>query len=123
MNILVATVLVLILSGCGGGTAKQHARYDAYLSLMNGLSVEQLMNSWGQPDDTTQFRNGNKALIYIEQWEMPVSEYNLFTGQNETVRKAFRCTTSFEIGPDDLVRAYDFEGNGCGSTRLRTLEQ
>ena len=122
MNILVAAVLVLILSGCGGGTAKQHARYDAYLSLTKGLRVEQLMNSWGQPDDTTQLKNGNKALIYHEQREVPVSEYNLFTGRNETVRKAFRCTTSFEIGPDDLVRAHRFEGNGCGSQRLRTTE-
>ena len=123
MNYLVAAVLIVSLMGCGTGTAKEHAQYDAYLSLMKGLSVDQLMNSWGRPDEPSSLKNGNKVMTYIEHREAPVAQYNLFTGRNETVRKELRCKTSFEIGPDDHVLSYAFGGNGCGSKKLRTQEQ
>jgi len=123
MNYLVAAVLIVSLMGCGTGTAKEHAQYDAYLSLMKGLSVGQLMNSWGRPDETSSHKNGNKVMTYIDHRETPVSRYNLFTGKDEMVRKELRCRTSFEIGPDDHVRSYEFEGNGCGSKKLRTQEK
>ncbi len=120
MNVLGAAVLIVCLAACSSSPSQQHAQYDGYLSLMKGLSVEQLMKSWGRPEETAQLKNGSKALIYIEEREMPSSQYNLFTGTNETVRKTFRCRTSFEIGPDDHVRSYEFEGNGCGAKKMKT---
>jgi hypothetical protein len=123
MNYLVAAALIASLMGCSTGTAKEHAQYDAYLSLMKGLSVDQLMNSWGRSDETSSLKNGSKVMTYSEHREIPISQYNLFTGRNEMVRKELKCRTSFEIGPDDHVRSYKFEGNGCGAKRLRTQEQ
>ncbi len=116
----------VFLAGCA-----TTAKYEAALNSWVGSDANALTNSWGYPSGSFEAPNGNKVYVYQNggsvtlpttyQTNANVTSYgntaygsattNVYGGQTLN----FWCKTFFEVGPDNRIVRWSWQGNNCKS--------
>jgi len=128
-RLLPCFVLILILSACA-----TTAKYEAKLAKQVGLSEQQLITAWGQPNQIKELSNGDKILTYtdISNEVLPISGYydmGMMTEDDifypftyggdvipdgnflgETITDY--CQTKFYL-KNNIVASWQYKGNAC----------
>jgi hypothetical protein len=126
-NLAVAAAAALALSGCA-----TTGKYEAKLASWVGSPADRLIASWGYPAQQMTAPNGDLVYVYSNHgsFVMPtttttnaqVSAYGnsaYGTATSTTYGGGvidLSCTTYFEIGPDQRVVSWRWQGNSCKST-------
>lgn len=124
---LLVAVLAILLPGCA-----TTSKYEAKLNSWVGSPAQSLVNSWGYPASQMTAPDGNTVYVYSRSgsFVMPtttttnaqVSAYgNSAYGTATTTTSGggvitMACTTYFEIGQDQRVVSWRWQGNSCKST-------
>ncbi|MEZ8990095.1 hypothetical protein AB4571_15345 [Vibrio breoganii] len=126
MKKLLLIVVITILSGCA-----TTERYNAILDTWMGHDTEELVNSWGYPDNSFVAPNGNKVYVYgyqastyVPQTNYTTTTYNAVGGTlygNSTTNSVggytvqHNCTTFFEVDESGTLVNWRWKGNACKS--------
>jgi hypothetical protein len=112
--------ILLAIVGCA-----TTAKYEEVLNTWIGADVNQLVDSWGYPQNSFEAPNGNKVYTYSSsgQITMPTqtnSNYNIYgntiygsttTTGGQTINLS--CTTHFEADPTGRIVKWSYKGNQC----------
>jgi hypothetical protein len=123
-------LLLLVVSASLAGCATT-AKYEATLNTWVGSSAQALVASWGYPQSQMTAPDGNLAYVYDRQGSivLPTSTYTNATVSsygNTAYGNAYsttygggtlrmECQTVFEIGPDQRIVSWHWQGNACKS--------
>lgn len=120
LKVLVALALACSLSGCA-----TTEKYENVLSSWVGSDVNQLVNSWGYPQNSFQAPNGNTVYVYgtSGSYTMPQQTTSTYNAVGNTVygnstttggqTLSFWCKTYFEVDDSDRIVTWRWEGNNC----------
>lgn len=107
----------LVATGCAA------PGYKGQLQSWIGRSNAELVDAWGEPGDVLVDKEGRNVFVYATvrtetRGGSKMSTTDPITGQPVTVTKPARvetywCKTSFTLGEDERVVAFDYEGNDC----------
>lgn len=117
---LIAVLVIALLSGCATS-----AKYNAILDTWMGHDVNELVNSWGYPQNSFKAPNGNTVYVYGSSgsYTMPTqtnTTYNVvgntvygnsYTTGGQTLN--FWCRTFFEVNDQNIIVNWRWEGNNC----------
>lgn len=124
MKSLAVILAALALSGCATS-----AKYEALLETWKGKSINELVESWGYPDNTIMAPNGNTVYVYGYHQSTYIPKTNYissgvgFDGGNlansisissfggYTVEES--CSTYFEVDADKVIIKWKWKGNAC----------
>lgn len=122
----IVLLLIFILTGCA-----TEAKYSAKLDTWIGHNIQELINSWGYPDNTLQAPNGNTVYVYgynatsyIPPTYNTTSNYNVIGNSvygNSTTSSyggyniQHSCTTFIEIDSSNTIVRWQWKGNACRS--------
>lgn len=117
---LIAVLVIALLSGCATS-----AKYNAILDTWMWHDVNELVNSWGYPQNSFKAPNGNTVYVYGSSgsYTMPTqtnTTYNVvgntvygnsYTTGGQTLN--FWCRTFFEVNDQNIIVNWRWEGNNC----------
>jgi hypothetical protein len=105
------------------GTGCAAPGYEGQLQSWVGRTNAELVNAWGEPGDVIVDEAGRTVFVYATvrtetSGGTRMSTTDPITGQPISVSKpsrvqTFWCKTSFTLGEDETVVAYDYDGNDC----------
>lgn len=118
-----------LLAGCAATvnpvTTESRAtreKYEAKLNSWLQADINTLVKSWGPPSGEFKVANGNKVYVYQGETSrhVPARSHplagnlgNFITGGDSV--QIFWCKTFFEVGADNRIVQWRFEGNNCKS--------
>ena len=126
-NYLYVTLLTLFLTACA-----TTEKYEAILNTWVGASVNDLVSSWGYPQESFQAPNGNMVYVYSKSmnfvmptqttsrydiqsdplYGLPTTVYgNTTTTGGQTL--SYSCRTFFEVNQSKKIVSWRWEGNNC----------
>lgn len=137
-NRLIAALacIACVLGGCA-----TEAGYKKILDSWVGSDADQLVMQWGPPQSSYTMSNGTKVLQFSSARQFqtggvttyqPVTTYNNgnvyspygmgnYSGTSTSYVPTtspvqtwnMQCTTRFEVGTDNKIKSYSYEGNDC----------
>jgi hypothetical protein len=138
-KIILWLTITLILCGCVDRAVVERERYKQMCQTWVGHDENELIRTWGHPQQVNNMPNGNKVYTYF--WSanrrMPVltlpgqttyQHYYSVTGnqiygttyQNQGMGLTvggnvvtYYCKTNFEINADGQIVYWRFDGNSC----------
>lgn len=108
-------LLLLIVAGTGcAGTQK----YTNAVSSWVGHDVNELVQSWGYPQQTLTAPNGNTVYVYSsvdygQNGVYTTPELGVGTWAMGGQRTEWYCNTFFEVGANKKVVNWRWDGNNC----------
>lgn len=124
MRKLAIVAVVLALSGCATS-----AKYEALLDTWKGKNINELVESWGYPDNTITAPNGNTVYVYGYHQSTYIPKTNYvssgvgFDGGNLDSRISIssfggytveeNCSTYFEVDSGKTIIMWKWKGNAC----------
>ena len=132
MRRLMAVAALATLAACGPIATQQ--AYYGQLQTWVGKPADLLARTWGPPDKSYKMADGSTLMQYERQKtryvrgnSYPDTDYvpvrdkdGRYTTRPVTRWRETpgywdvdRCSTRFEVGPDGLVRTFQFEGDDC----------
>ena len=127
---LIPFILCIMFFSACASTAK----YEEILDSWVNNNVNDLVRSWGYPKNSFKAPNGNR--VYVYEWS---SSYTSPTYTNTThnlvgdtiqsnslttggLTTHYWCRTFFEVGFNDRIITWRWEGNDCKSRKMKTTE-
>lgn len=135
MNILqlpirtcILATLTLLISGC---TTAQPVNVQAELDTWVGHDADRLVRSWGAPDRSYDFKDGNRVMEYEKNrvdtysgWNRPYGGISVGSRgstfgvgvpiwEDEPRISVRRCTMKFETDKKRVIRRTSFIGSNC----------
>ena len=113
VSILIIPVLVLMACATAD-------KYDAKVQTWKGKDSESLVRFWGQPDSLEKLESGNRIFVYARLKRTPVA-YNgaqrelASTPEHPQPNVYIKCSTFFEVNPQNIVTSIIFRGDECTS--------
>ena len=123
MKKLLTLFAVIILSGCA-----TTANYEKILNTWVGSPVDNLVMSWGPPQNSYDFSNGGKVIEYTALRSVMMGGYSYTSPQRiyysgtstRYVRRqtpryniALSCQTRFTINSAGIITKWSWQGNDC----------
>jgi hypothetical protein len=117
---IVFIILVVLISACA-----TTAKYEAILNTWVGHDVNELVNSWGYPQNSFKAPNGNTVYVYGSSgsYTMPTQTNTTHNVIGNTVYSNstttggqtlnFWCRTYFEVDDSNKIVTWRWEGNRC----------
>ena len=132
MRILLITLLIAFLSACAAhNTNSTHEAYHNYYAKWRGMNANDLVKTWGTPNQTKVDRHGNKSYVYTTESTQSYPSSAAF-GTTTTVNAgglpvvtgappvhakktvvAGKCTTTFHLNKKNIVVGITMMGNSC----------
>jgi hypothetical protein len=130
--VLVMAGAALVLAACGPTPTRE--AYHEQIRTWVGKHADVLARTWGPPDKSWKFADGATLMQYdraqrriVPGLSYPDNDYVYVRGSDgrlyrQAVTRWRRepdrlvldtCTTKFTIGPDSLIKAFEFSGNDC----------
>ena len=120
-HILTVTLLIIII-GCA-----TTAKYEEVLASWLGSDIQELVDSWGYPENSFDAPNGNKVYVYKERRSIYLPGETTVTNQvvGDSVYSTANtsagisinrhCSTYFEINTSGEIVKWSYKGNECVS--------
>lgn len=111
------------LFSCGPSRAEIQSRYDNTMQSFVGKDINDLIRTWGAPQQVYEMPNGNKMYTFSrgQTVQQPIVTvpgqpgYNR-SGPTYTIgggTSTYYCILNFEVNSDNKVVYGTYEGNHC----------
>ena len=119
-RVIILAIFLVILTGCATS-----AKYNAILDSWMGKDVNNLVNSWGYPQNSFKAPNGNTVYVYGHSgsYTMPTQTNTTHNVVGNTVYSNsqttggqtlnFWCRTFIEANEQNIIVNWRWEGNNC----------
>lgn len=115
-------VMTLLLSIIGCATTE---KYEEVLDSWVGSDIQELINSWGYPENSYKAPNGNKVYVYKNDGSVHIPGQTTVTNQvvgdnvysttntSAGVTVDYNCSTYFETDTYGKIVTWSWKGNNC----------
>jgi hypothetical protein len=114
---LLIAVLILTIFSTSAFSAPDagEKRYEEVLESWIGADINNLIDSWGPPDQQYRMPNGNMLYTWIDSSSVTMP----FMNDGDTIwgggTLIFSCTTTFSVQPSGRIFSWRWKGNKCRS--------
>jgi hypothetical protein len=123
--IWVILIILIIMSfpSCGPSRAEIQSKYDNTMQSFIGKDINDLIRTWGAPQQVYEMPNGNKLYTFSrgQAVQQPVVTIPGQPGYNRSAPSytigggtaTWYCILNFETNPNNEVIHGTYEGNNC----------
>jgi hypothetical protein len=97
----------ILLAGCATS-----AKYQKMVDSWQGKNAQELVDTWGFPNNVIQAPNDDKVYVYSHSNVNYYPGYCTVSGCMPT-EYTTGCTTWFELNKEKVVTLVKFRGSGC----------
>jgi len=118
-------VFIILLFVIGLSACATTANYEKILNSWVGANVNQLVSSWGYPENSFTAPNGNTVYAYNSSgsYTTPTNTTTTYSGYGNSVYANtsttggqtynYTCQTFIEFNQKNIITTWSWKGNNC----------